>query len=573
MGEPYGRQLHRITKGTTLGKICLVEPYHGTKEDDALVPHLDFTFVGVDTKSGHLDVADISGNMISAIGPYAYNEKLLPPGFQSIKDGEITIAIRNTNTMKLVESTISVSGGQAAVTGKNSVDGVNGKGSSINLAFRDIERSATGKTFPTGRVIDVIDGHQVTCVDGATPVVFIRADSIGVPGGVLPHELTDQKAKLNLLEKIRRIAAVNMGIANAEDDVPRTVPKIAIVSQSSQHVTVGGVMLKMPQMDIVIRFISDSEPHHAIPLMGAITTAVAARMPGTVVEELLAPELAVDGMLTIAHPSGRTCVKIDYDTSREPATWVGHVSTTAKRLFWGKTYWTDSSSDKEADLIPSAEIVRHSLGLAFVNELRLPKSPAGLVERFYQDGHDTTSEVAPQTKGKSTHRPQSSSSTMQLELQLPTPSTTRDKAHLLRELSTLRNSLTHFSSLYPSPNFPRARPEIPIPSGISYHLAAIAQHINILTTTLAPMPRAPSLRFSNGGDAEKGAQWHRWAKTFSQWDKVRSLREAEQKKSKKETRKSGWARWRDGELNALSKRGRPVVMGAWRRKLLESRGP
>ncbi|KAK3214992.1 hypothetical protein GRF29_19g1883647 [Pseudopithomyces chartarum] len=563
-GEPFGRQLHRLTKGTSsLGRICLVEPHHTSDPGDPSVPHIDYTLVSLDTKSGHVDVSSNSGNLISAVGPYAYNARLLPPDIYRIKDGYVTVRIRNTNTLKLVESTFAVCGGQAAVTGKYGVDGVNGKASEITLAFQDPTRSVTKKAFPTGRAVDVIEGLKVTCVDGAVPVVFVRADAAGIPGTILPHELTGQKMKLSLLEKVRRSAAVAMGISDDESSVPRTIPNIAIVSQSTQHTTVSGATLKASQMDVVLRFISDSEPHPTIPLTGALTTALAARMPGTIVEQLLTPEEAVTGHLTIAHPSGKIHVKLERDISKTtPSMWVGHVSTTAQRLFAGKIYWTDSSRDAETNMITNANNTQHSLGLDFVNELRLRESPQSLVERFYQENISVAGSTS-----RLERKPdrQMQPSLAQQGLQFPVPSTTRDETHLLRELSTLRTSLSHFTSVYPSPRSPRAKAEPPSPSNISHHLSAIVQHINILTASLAPVPRP--LRTVRP-DQQKGDEWHRWAKMFSRWDRIRTLREAEKKNIRRESNKSLQARWRDAQLNRLGKRGTPVAMGRWRNKLL-----
>ncbi|KAJ4356130.1 uncharacterized protein N0V89_004158 [Didymosphaeria variabile] len=569
LGEAYGKQLHRLVKNTaSLGKICLVEPYLTTKEDETTNPHIDYTFVSMDTKYGHLDVEGNCGNMLSAVGPYAYNARLLPSDVYAIKDGDVTITIRNTNTMQLVQCTFAVIGGQAAVTGSYVVDGVNGKGSKISLAFQDPLRSTTGKTFPTGNRVDVIEGFKVTCVDGAVPVVFVRADTIGVPGTILPHELKAQGDKLDLFENIRRAAAVDMGIAHSKQAVPRTIPKIAIVSQSSQHDTVSGATLKPSQMDIIVRFISDNEPHSAIPLTGALTTAVAARMPGTIVEQLLAPEEVMPGTVTIAHPSGRAHVKLDYNTETKPPKWVASVSTTAQRLFEGKAFWTKSSQDAKEDTVPESDITRHARGLAFVSDSRSSESPASLIERFYKGGLNTTTEFSSTLTGQSKDPPQPPSPSIKPDLQLITPSPTRDTTHLLRELSTLRTSLSHFTTLYPSPSSLGIKSSTRTPSTISHHLSAIASHISILTSSLKHIPRPPR---TVTPDRQKGEQWRHWAKTFSQWDEIKSLREAEKKIDRRQRKKGRWERWRDSELNALTRRARPVVMGKWRRKLLQER--
>jgi hypothetical protein len=55
---------------------------------------------------------------------------------------------------------------------------------------------------------------------------------------------------------------------------------------------------------------------------------------------------------------------------------------------------------------------------------------------------------------------------------------------------------------------------------------------------------------------------------FSRWDRIRTLREAEKKNIRRESNKSLQARWRDAQLNRLGKRGTPVAMGRWRKKLL-----
>lgn len=567
LGEAYGRSFGRIVPETAhMGSICLVEPCHRTQQDDPASPHVDYTHVAIDTKYGYLEVEANSGNLLSAVGPYAYNARLLPPDLYAVKDGEVTITIRNTNTMKLVESTFAVTGGQAAVTGSQAVEGVNGKGSKIRLSFRDPTCSTTGARFPTGNAIDVVEGYKVTCVDGAVPVVFIRADAVGVSGTILPHELKENKDALDLLENIRRAAAVEMGIADTKKMAPRTIPKIAIVSQSSKHSTVSGPPLESSQMDIVVRFISDTEPHSTIPLTGALTTAVAARMPRTIVEQLLAPEEVMPGTVTIAHPSGRIQVKLDYDAEKKPPVWVASVSSTAQRLFEGKAFWTQPSTDAKGDPAPEKDTARHGRGLAFVNENRLRAPPANLIERFYQEGHNTNPDFASLLSKEPQDRlqpsPPQSPQTSKPDLALPIPFRTRDTAHLLRELWHLRTSLTHFTSQYP----PKA--SSPLPEPVTTHLSAIASHIATLTASLKHMPRPPR---TITPDRSKGEEWHRWAKAFQHWGRRRGMREAEAKQVKREMKKGGWERWKDSELNALSKRGRPVVMGEWRQKLLRGR--
>lgn len=401
-GDLFGRQLDGMGAGiSSLSKICLVEP-HGKRKPiskQAIAERVqyqsldgargliqkvvargeaidgidvDYTFVGLGIENNEVDVAGNCGNMSSAIGPYAYNAGLLPPSVYSRGNGEVTVKIRNTNTGKIINATFDVAGGQAAVVGDYTIDGVTGPGSKIKLNFEQPYGSKTGKVLPTGNKIDHILDYKVTCVDGANPCIFIRASDVGVDGTILPNDFNKLPDKLALLESIRKAAAVAMGIAPSEDEVPRTIPKIGLISMSSEHSVLSGQTLQASQTDLVVRFLSDTQPHRAIPLTAALTTAVAARITGTVVEQLLAPESAMDGAITIGHASGR--LQVDATMNQDGLTPVNAtVYRTAKRLFEGTSFWVDNAADA-----PEQTVLRtmhgkhgtHSLGMAFVLESR-----------------------------------------------------------------------------------------------------------------------------------------------------------------------------------------------------------
>lgn len=417
-GDLYGRQLDGMGAGiSSLSKICLVEP-HGDRrvesqkalrlsreyyegnaamlgtqimDSGAQKPQhggslgeiessrngsvdIDYTFVGLGIENDEVDVAGNCGNMSSAIGPYAYNAGLLPLQLYSKSDGEVTVSIRNTNTGKTIVSTFKVIAGQAAVDGDYSIDGVTGFGSRIKLDFKHPFGSKTGKVLPTGNRLDNILGYDVTCVDGANPAIFIRADDIGVDGSILPNEFNKLPEKLALLEQIRKGAAIAMGITSTEDQVPRTIPKIGLVSRSSSHSVLSGQTLEPSQMDVVIRFLSDTQPHRAIPLTAALTTAVAARIPGTVVEQMLASNPVMADAITIGHASGRLQVNATMDEKDKTIPVTATVYRTAKRLFEGNTFWTDKSSEHSEAGITYDTTGQHSLGLAFVRAMRSAES-------------------------------------------------------------------------------------------------------------------------------------------------------------------------------------------------------
>ena len=528
-GDPFGRQLDGMGAGiSSLSKICLVEPYGKRKiipkqaiaervvykgvdaarelldkvnsRGDAVDGiDIDYTFVGLGIESDEVDVAGNCGNMSSAIGPYAYNAGLLPPQIYAQGNGEVTVRIRNTNTGKLIDATFNVAGGQAAVAGDYTIDGVTGAGSKIKLDFKYPYGSKTGQVLPTGNKIDRILDYKVTCVDGANPCIFIRASDVGMDGTILPNDFNKFPDKLALLERIRKAAAVAMGIASREDAVPRTIPKIGLISMSSEHPVLSGQTLQTSQTDLVVRFLSDTQPHRAIPITAALTTAVAARIPGTLVEQLLAPDPVMDGVITIGHASGRLQVDATMDDNDKLIPVNGTVYRTAKRLFEGTTFWTDNVANKPAErMLRSVHGTNgsHSLGMAFVLESRGQSTQA-----LYKD--EDEAEKLPEEDTKSLGRPiPVASREGQIRVKTPIP-------------------------LYPD------HPSTPLTDAVKQlhaHLSEMLADPN-LSTRLHPETLVNELELSHKKIlATKGTEWHQWAKKLAKEKK--SLRNSYKKKEK-----------------------------------------
>ncbi|KAF2200521.1 DUF453-domain-containing protein [Delitschia confertaspora ATCC 74209] len=336
--DPYGRQLDGMGAGvSSLSKICLVEP---SEREDADV---DYTFVGIGIERDEVDMAGNCGNMSSAIGPYAFNERLLK-NCDYGAEGEVGVRIFNTNTGVIIKSIFGVANGQAMVEGAYKIDGVAGSGSRIHLDFLRPGGAKTGKLLPTGSPVNTIDGVQVSCVDAANPCIFVRAQDVGIDGTILPNDFLKLAEKLDQLEKIRKAGAVAMGMVEREDQVPRTIPKIGIVSPPTTHRVLNGETVDASSLDVVVRFISDGQPHRAVPLTAALCTAVAAKIKGTVVQSCLDQELDKlenfpEHALTIGHSSGTIQVNATMDGkgNAESAT----VYRTARRIFEGKVYWNE----------------------------------------------------------------------------------------------------------------------------------------------------------------------------------------------------------------------------------------
>ncbi|OHW92555.1 PrpF domain-containing protein [Colletotrichum incanum] len=303
---------------SSLSKVCVVGK---SSRPDADV---DYTFVSLGIKNANIDYSSNCGNMSAAVGPYAVNSGLVDV---SQGDKEATVRVFNTNTRKIIESTFPLDGNEAAAHGDFSIDGVAGTAARVQLKFLDPAGSRTGKLFPTEAKGDQIEGVDVTCIDAGNPCCFIRSDELGVDGTISPEEIEYHPTLGQTLDRIRRAAGVKMGLADSEENIPGSVPKIAIVSAPEDS----------KENILVVRAMSVGQPHKAIPVTVALAAAAAATTSGTIVSDCVNIGSDTGGDITIRHASGTLDVAADYD--REGVLQSAAVYRTARRLMEGKIFW------------------------------------------------------------------------------------------------------------------------------------------------------------------------------------------------------------------------------------------
>ncbi|MFG1262382.1 2-methylaconitate cis-trans isomerase PrpF family protein [Xanthobacter aminoxidans] len=324
--DPYGRQLDGMGGGlSSLSKVCVVGP---SQRPDADV---DYTFAQVAIGASRVDYSGNCGNMTSAVGPFALDEMMLA----SQEGGEARVRIFNTNTSKLIHATFPVEDGCARFDGDLAIPGVSGTGAPIRLDFIDPAGASTGRLLPTGAVRDVLDvpglGRiEVSMVDAANAAVFVRAEDVGLTGHEAPQELDARADVLARLDAIRCTASVAMGIAPDVEAARRipVIPFICFVASAKAGA----------EGDLVIRAISNGQPHRALPLTISLCAAAAAQMDGSVVAECRRPERSA-GPMRLAMPAG--VLTVDADVVPTPDGWQvrsGSFYRTARRLFDGRVW-------------------------------------------------------------------------------------------------------------------------------------------------------------------------------------------------------------------------------------------
>jgi len=150
-------------------------------------------------------------------------------------------------------------------------------------------------------------GGNVTAsiVDAANPVVFIRARDIGLAGTEIDE--IDAGAEIKeKLEAVRGQAAVMIGLAQTPQEaaeISQAVPKIVFVSEAQTYRSVTGRVIQANEIDLVARFMSMGTLHKAYAVTGAICTAGAAHIGGTVVNEMI-QDRRPNETVRIGHPGG-----------------------------------------------------------------------------------------------------------------------------------------------------------------------------------------------------------------------------------------------------------------------------
>lgn len=300
---------------------------------------IDYTFGQVDINTGRIDYNSNCGNILSGIGPYAIDE-----GLVNVFEPMTKVRIYNTNTNKISIAEVQVQHGRALSDGNYSIDGVPGTGSKIVLNFVDAAGSKTGILFPTGQRKDIFDIEgfstiEVSIIDITAPVVFVHAQSIGLNGTELSHELSNHHS--DLLEIIRGMAAERLGFVShykeATKETPST-PKVVVVSPSATYTTESGTIIKENSINLLGRAMSMQKLHKAFPVTGGLCTAAASQLKDTVVHDCF-KETSNTEEIVIGHPSGSMEFVIDIDDDGTDVILnKTAVARTSRRLMEGSVY-------------------------------------------------------------------------------------------------------------------------------------------------------------------------------------------------------------------------------------------
>jgi 2-methylaconitate cis-trans-isomerase PrpF len=338
IGSPDMRQVDGLGGGTSqTSKAAIVGPSNRANTD------VEFTFAQLGIGQPVVDWGGNCGNLSSAVGPFAINRGML-----KANGHQAAVRIHNTNTDKMIVAHVPLQSGRAAVGGDFAIPGVPGGGALIRLEFQDPAGSLTKRLLPTGRVRDIIelsDGRRLTAsiVDAGNPVVFIRAEELGLKGFELPLEIEVADDVRTALEESRAIVAMWLGLVRNPREASRIspgLPKVGFVAPPADYITVTGQRVAAGEMDLLGRLMSMQTPHSSYMVTGAICAAAAACITGTVVHETVGHTLErPSGRVRIGHPSGVLEAQVAASGSRDqPNIESVTIDRTARHIIDGIVY-------------------------------------------------------------------------------------------------------------------------------------------------------------------------------------------------------------------------------------------
>lgn len=315
-GSPDIRQIEGLGGADVLtSKLAVIAP---SSREDADV---DYTFGQVSFDKKMIDYKGNCGNISAAVGPYAIDH-----GLVKAVEPVTTVRIHLTNSGQILTAQVPVKDGKAKVSGDCRIDGVPGTGARIDLDWSRIIGTVSGKLLPTGSPkdqirIDTPEGeriYEVSLVDAGNPLVFIRAESLGMKGTETPDEIESNGELMETIEKIRDKAALLFGLTEKEGEAREKSPYnpfFAIVSPPQDHNCFNGEKIKEEEVDLVSRLLFMLHMHKAYPITGTVCTGAAMKIPGSIPWEAMRPEAREREALRIGHPSGLLEVKVQAEAA------------------------------------------------------------------------------------------------------------------------------------------------------------------------------------------------------------------------------------------------------------------
>ncbi len=315
MGSPDERQIDGLGGAHPLtSKVAIVSKSDHPNAD------VDYLFLQVVVDQAQVSDSQNCGNLLAGVGPFAIEQ-----GLVTAEKENTDVRIRMLNTKSIAVARVQTPDAIVEYQGDAQIDGVPGTAAPILLDFLDVAGSSCGALLPTGQVIDLVDGVEITCIDNGMPVVILNAQDFNLTALESPQQIEADKALKQKIESIRLQAGQLMNLGDVSD---KTVPKMSLLGPANS----GGI--------VNTRTFIPHRVHEAIGVLGAVSVATACVIPGTVAAKVHQQSFEPGAhKLMVEHPTGSFVVEIEFEFSGQAVKVArSALLRTARKLMQGNVF-------------------------------------------------------------------------------------------------------------------------------------------------------------------------------------------------------------------------------------------
>jgi len=288
---------------------------------------VDYLFGQVAIDKPFVDWSGNCGNLTAAVGAFAIANGLVDAA-KIPENGICTVHIWQANIQKTIVAQVPMCNGEVQETGDFELDGVTFPAAEVQVEFLD-PAAGDGAMFPTGNVVDdlavpddVVAGGVIkaTMITAGIPTIFVNAEDIGYTGKELQDDINSDPAALARFETLRAYGALKMGLIAdlSEAESRQHTPKIAFVAKPQAYTASSGKAVGETDIDLLVRALSMGKLHHAMMGTAAVAIAIAAAVPGTLVNT--AAGGTARQSVRFGHPSGT--LKVGAEAQLTDGQWV-----------------------------------------------------------------------------------------------------------------------------------------------------------------------------------------------------------------------------------------------------------
>lgn len=257
---------------------------------------LDYHFVQIMPGRG-LDDKVPCGNILSGVGVFACEIGLIETDSPTT-----SVTIRDKNSGSLIEQVIQTPKGRVSYIGDQVLAGISRPAAPILIRYKNICAPQTGKLWPTGNMLDVIDNVPISLINAVIPVMMVPVESVGLPTNARLRVMHERRIIDTLLDLRKKITA------KTELKLSNTIPKIAVVSEA------------LHESDISVRYYTPFTPHRSLAVTGAISLAAAMAEPGSIASYYSKTKREVkagrDETFSLEHVSGVMDLKMQFASNK-----------------------------------------------------------------------------------------------------------------------------------------------------------------------------------------------------------------------------------------------------------------